>query len=91
MARIGLPLIPPPKPDVCSRQSQGSIAVIATVESQPYITASGSISGNDPPATPPGTPPPPPEDSAKFAGSAAVAIGIFTNDAQAFIAENASR
>ena len=96
-ARIGLP-VDPLYPSLTSAtvKSLGSVQIIATIESQPYITATGSVSATEeePPVDPPVDPPideePPADEGTKFAGSAAVAIGIFTNDARAFIAENAS-
>ncbi|MBW8382647.1 MAG: hypothetical protein K0M69_09035, partial [Youngiibacter sp.] len=96
-ARIGLPVdLNNPSLTSAVAKSLGSVLIIATIESQPYITASGAISETEeaPPTDPPVDPPideePPADDGTKFAGSAAVAIGIFTNDARAFIAENAA-
>jgi len=81
-ARIGLPL----GTTFAVVKTIGSATVNAIAESQPYVMASGAISETEKTAEPQTEE----EKKTEFAGSAAVAIGIFTNNAYAFIADNAS-
>ncbi|KUG05437.1 hypothetical protein ASZ90_017119 [hydrocarbon metagenome] len=89
-ARIGNPdSVDPISPcDPATVKSRGTIMVYACAESQPYVYSSGSIS------EPEGASQPPAGGSSdggtKFAGSAAVTVGIYDNYVQAYIAEDAS-
>ena len=92
IGRLSDPLVPSVNFAIVT--SQGSVLVSAVTESQPVLTASASIAkpeATDPPAEPtPETEWSKQSTGTKFAGSAAVAIGIFTNNAQAVIAQDAS-
>jgi len=72
-------------------KANGSITVLARAESQPYIIAIATVKETEdtpaPPAGGDGTPAGASEDETgvKFAGSAAVAIGMFTNEAISYI------
>ncbi|MBC2721360.1 MAG: hypothetical protein HGJ97_01595, partial [Desulfosporosinus sp.] len=81
-SRIGAGLLPN------AVKSKGSITANARAESQPYLMATASVSEPADSQEPEGSGST--DEGTKFAGSAAVAIGTFTNDVTAFIAKEAA-
>ncbi len=68
-------------------KAKGRITILARAESQPFLIAIGTVkeSKDEPPAGGEEE-----DDGTKFAGSAAVAIGLYTNEATAFVGPGAA-
>ena len=73
-------------------QGEGTITVLARAESRPFLIAIGTVkeSEDEPPSGGEGKGEGEEDDGIKFAGSAAVAIGLYTNEATAFVGPGAA-